>query len=234
MNELPLSELLNQDKTENKTEEGQGHSLWEHDLHYFEKHGIIAGIDEAGRGPLAGSVTAACVILDLAKEPLEGLDDSKKLTDKRRRFLAKEIRKNALAYGIGTATPSEIDERNILIATFMAMERALVAVQQKIETIGLVLIDGNQCLPQYTKAQKYVIKGDGKSSSIAAASILAKVARDDECLALEEVYPGYGFAKHKGYGTAEHREAIEALGPCKAHRKSFLSKLSQQTELSLF
>ncbi len=195
-------------------------NLWEIEHSHFENGiEIICGVDEAGRGPLAGPVCAAAVILpkDLV---IPGLNDSKKLTDKRRRELLPVIKEQALAYGIAFATHEEIDQINILQATFLAMERALE--QLKIRP-DLALIDGNR--------QKYfginvetVVKGDSRSANIAAASVLAKVTRDDymEAMALE--YPGYGFEVHKGYGTKAHYEALEKLGPCPIHRMTFLKK----------
>jgi ribonuclease HII len=179
----------------------------------------VCGVDEAGRGPLAGPVCAAAVILPPHLE-LPGLDDSKKLTDKRRRELFPLIKEQAIAYGIGLASHEEIDEINILQATFLAMERALVALNVKPDH---VLIDGNRAkdfgLPVTT-----VVKGDSLSANVAAASILAKVTRD---MIMEEEavrYPQYGFEIHKGYGTKAHYEALGTYGPSPIHRMTFLKK----------
>ena len=179
--------------------------------------GVICGVDEAGRGPLAGPVYAAAVILPEHLE-IPGLDDSKKLTDKRRRELMPIIKEQAIAYGIGVATEKEIDEINILQATFLAMQRALDQLAGKAD---FALIDGNRekdfGLPVMT-----VVKGDSRSANIAAASILAKVSRDDYMEQMAQKYPEYGFAKHKGYGTKQHYEAIERYGVLDIHRKTFL------------
>ena len=176
----------------------------------------IAGVDEVGRGPLAGDVVAAAVILDPAR-PIEGLRDSKKLSEMRREALAQEIRERALAWSVARATVAEIDELNILQASLLAMKRAVesLAVQP-----GYVLVDGNR-LPQWSYASEPVVKGDDRVPAIAAASILAKVQRDGELIALEERYPGYGFAAHKGYPTRVHLEALKSLGVTPAHRRSF-------------
>ena len=186
---------------------------------------MICGVDEAGRGPLAGPVCAAAVILPPHLE-IPGLDDSKKLTDKRRRELFPIILEQAIAYGIGLASHEEIDEINILQATYIAMERALSQLQIRPDH---VLIDGNRAkdfgLPVTT-----VVKGDSLSANIAAASILAKVTRDElmEQYALE--YPEYQFEVHKGYGTKAHYEALQKLGPSPIHRMTFLKKLYGNSE----
>jgi len=177
---------------------------------------IIAGIDEAGRGPLAGPVVAAAVILD-PNNPIEGLADSKKLSEKRREILAKQIQQNALAYAIGKASVEEIDHINILQATFLAMKRAVENLPLKPTTL---LIDGNQN-PNLPYTTECIIKGDASVAAISAASILAKVNRDHEMLEYEKVYPDYGFAKHKGYGTKFHCDALKLLGATPIHRKSF-------------
>ena len=181
---------------------------------------FVCGVDEAGRGPLAGPVCAAAVILP-AYLDIPGLDDSKKLTDKRRRELFPVILEKALAYGIAFSDHKEIDEINILQATYLAMDRAIK--QLKIVP-QIALIDGNRAgnfgLPVET-----VVKGDSLSASIAAASVLAKVTRDDYMLEMDKKYPGYGFAVHKGYGTKAHYEALSTLGPCEIHRMTFLKKL---------
>lgn len=183
---------------------------------------IVCGIDEAGRGPLAGPVYAAAVILPAGLE-IEGLNDSKKLSEKKREQLFDVIRSVAVDYSIGVAEAWEIDEINILKATFLAMKRAV----EGLKTVpDYALIDGNQ-YPKISKdiTEETVVKGDGKSMSIAAASILAKVSRDRYMLKLAEEYPGYGFEKHKGYGTKAHYEALSQLGISTVHRKTFLKKL---------
>lgn len=179
----------------------------------------ICGVDEAGRGPLAGPVCAAAVILPEHLE-IPGLNDSKKLTDKRRRELFPLIKAQAVAYGIGFASHEEIDSINILQATFLAMRRALEQLGVRPD---LALIDGNR-QTDFGVPCRTVVKGDSLSASIAAASILAKVSRDDWMLQAAEKYPGYGFEIHKGYGTKAHYAALEALGPCEIHRNSFLKK----------
>ena len=179
--------------------------------------GMICGIDEAGRGPWAGPVTAAAVILDPASL-VDGLTDSKKLTAERRETLYADIKASAITYGIGWASPEEIDRMNIREATFLAMKRAIAIMGLVPERI---LVDGN-CLPQALPcAASAIIKGDLTEPSISAASILAKVARDRAMVELSNRFPGYGLRRHKGYGTPEHAEALEALGPCACHRRSF-------------
>lgn len=176
---------------------------------------LIAGVDEVGRGPLAGDVVAAAVIL--GPEVPEGLNDSKKLTETRREQLANSIRETALAWALGRASPAEIDEINILEASLLAMRRAVEGLAQ---TPNLILVDGNR-LPRWPYESRAIVGGDGLEPAISAASILAKVQRDGEMVALEQKYPGYGFAKHKGYPTAQHLEALERLGPTDLHRFSF-------------
>lgn len=191
---------------------------------YINKgYAFVAGVDEAGRGPLAGDVYAACVILDENNLP-EGLDDSKKLTPKKRETLFDEIKEKAVCFSIGTASASEIDEINILQATFLAMKRAVQGMKIK---PSLLLIDGNR-EPKTGIPEITVIKGDAKSKSIAAASILAKVARDRYMLELSEKYPEYAFEKHKGYGTKLHYEKIKQFGISEIHRKSFLKNLGEK------
>lgn len=195
-------------------------NLWEIEDGFFAKGvQVICGVDEAGRGPLAGPVCAAAVILPAHLEIL-GLDDSKKLSDKRRRELFPIIKERAIDYGIGFASHTEIDEINILQATFLAMERAMEQLSVRPE---LALIDGNRekdfGLPVQT-----VVHGDSRSASIAAASILAKVTRDDLMLEMAEKYPEYGFEIHKGYGTKAHYEALHTYGACEIHRRTFLKK----------
>ena len=194
--------------------------MWEIEQGYFD-NGIqyICGVDEAGRGPLAGPVCAAAVILPPNLE-IPGLDDSKKLSDKRRRELFPVIKEQALAYGIAFADEKEIDEINILQATFLAMERAIAQLGIKPE---LALIDGNR-KKDFGIPAETVVHGDSRSASIAAASILAKVTRDDYMLAMAQNYPDYGFDIHKGYGTKAHYAALTALGACPIHRMSFLKK----------
>lgn len=182
--------------------------------------GSICGIDEAGRGPLAGPVCAAAVILPLGLE-IPGLDDSKKLSDKRRRELLPIIKEKAIAYGIAFADENEIDERNILQATFLAMERALAQLTVKPD---IALVDGNR-LKDFGIPAQAVVHGDSLSASIAAASVLAKVTRDDYMLKMATEYPGYGFEVHKGYGTKAHYAALTEQGPCAIHRMTFLKKL---------
>ena len=182
--------------------------------------GVICGVDEAGRGPLAGPVCAAAVILPEG-EIIPGLNDSKKLTDKKRRELFPIIKEKAIAYGIAFASEAEIDEINILQATFLAMKRAIAQLDGKAD---FALIDGNRetdfGIPCLT-----VIKGDSRSANIAAASVLAKVTRDIYMEELAEQYPQYGFEIHKGYGTKAHYAALTEHGMCDAHRRSFLRKL---------
>lgn len=180
----------------------------------------VCGIDEAGRGPLAGPVFAAAVILP-ENCSIEGINDSKKLSPKKRDILFDEIKAGAAAYGIGFATEQEIDEINILQATFLAMKRACDALNVRPD---LALVDGNR-MPQLGVETRTIIKGDALSASIAAASILAKVSRDRLLKQIDEIYPEYGFAKHKGYGTAYHVEMLKKYGPCPIHRKTFLKKI---------
>lgn len=195
--------------------------MWEiEDVFFNQGLGVICGVDEAGRGPLAGPVCAAAVILPKHLE-IPGLTDSKKLSDKRRRELFPEIQRQALAYGIGFASEKEIDEINILQATFLAMERALA---QLCITPELALIDGNR-EKDFGIPVKTVIKGDSLSANIAAASILAKVSRDDFMLEMAREYPQYGFEVHKGYGTKAHYDALRLYGPCPIHRQTFLKKI---------
>lgn len=178
---------------------------------------VVCGLDEAGRGPLAGPVYAGAVILPEGYLP-EGLNDSKKLSEKRREALFEEITSHALAWGYGTASPEEIDAINILEASLLAMRRAVASLSQ---TPDLLLVDGNIARGFHQKAIA-VVKGDGRVPAIAAASIIAKVLRDRACLAMAKNYPQYGFEKHKGYPTKAHYEAIDAYGICPLHRKSFL------------
>lgn len=177
---------------------------------------LVAGVDEVGRGPLAGDVVAAAVILN-PDNPIEGLDDSKKLTEKRRNVLFEEIQKKAMSWSVARAGVDEIDSLNILHASMLAMKRA-------VETLAMtpehVLVDGNR-LPDWSYPAEAVVKGDSRVQAIAAASILAKVTRDREMIAFDQAYPGYGFAGHKGYPTKIHMEALNQLGPTPIHRRSF-------------
>ncbi len=199
-------------------------TMWEiEDEQYAAGFQTICGIDEAGRVPLAAPVRAAAVILP-PHCAIPGLNDSKKLSDKRRRELFPVICEQALAYGIAFATEQEIDEINILQATFLAMERALA--QLKIRP-DLALIDGNR-EKDFGLPVKTVIKGDSLSANIAAASVLAKVTRDDFMVRQAEIYPQYGFEIHKGYGTRAHYAALEQYGACPIHRMSFLKKFYEQ------
>lgn len=195
--------------------------LWEYERELLAQgRGPICGVDEAGRGPLAGPVCAAAVMLPPELD-IPGLNDSKKLTEKKRDAVYDLILHNAVAYGIAFATVEEIEEFNILNATFLAMRRA---VDQLSKLPGLVLVDGNRD-PGLSLPTACVVKGDGKCADIAAASILAKVTRDRYMLEMAEKYPNYGFEKHKGYGTKAHYEALRAFGPSPIHRPSFLKKM---------
>ena len=185
----------------------------------YRNRGFIAGIDEAGRGPLAGPVVAAAVILP-EDAFLMYLDDSKKVTEKRREVLFDQIRESAVSYGIGMASPERIDAINILQATYEAMRQAIAAL----DPAPAILLNDAVTIPEVGIAQVPIIKGDSKSVSIAAASILAKVTRDRMMKELDTVYPEYGFAKHKGYGTADHIAAIRKYGLCPIHRRSFTGK----------
>lgn len=193
-------------------------NLWEIESELpFE---LICGVDEAGRGPLAGPVCAAAVILPKGLV-IPGLNDSKKLSDKRRRELFPIIQQEAVSFGIAFASQEEIDEINILQATFLAMRRAMEQLNPQPE---FALIDGNR-ETDFGVPCKTVIKGDSLSANIAAASVLAKVTRDNWMMKAAEKYPGYGFEIHKGYGTKAHYAALEKLGPCPIHRRTFLKKL---------
>jgi ribonuclease HII len=194
--------------------------MWRIEKEYFSD-GIqyICGVDEAGRGPLAGPVCAAAVILP-PEIDIPGLNDSKKLTDKKRRELMPIIMEQAVSYSIAMVDHRKIDEINILQATLLAMDQAISGLQIKPD---LALIDGNRMKDFGVKAQT-VVHGDSLSASIAAASVLAKVTRDDLMLQMAQEFPGYGFEIHKGYGTKAHYEALEHLGPCPIHRLTFLKK----------
>ena len=195
--------------------------LWKYEhAAYQEGIDLVCGVDEAGRGPLAGPVCAAAVILPRDLE-IEGLNDSKKLSDKRRRALYEVITEQAISYGIAMVDEKVIDEINILQATFLAMRQA---VKQLSEKPALALVDGNR-EPDFGDIPiKTIIKGDSLSANIAAASILAKVTRDRFMEEQDAIYPQYGFSVHKGYGTKAHYEALRAYGPCPIHRRTFLKK----------
>ncbi len=199
--------------------------LFEHDTEMRKTHGIICGVDEAGRGPLAGDVYAAAVILD-DETLIDYLNDSKKLSEKRREELYDVVIEKAKAYCVATATAEEIDEINILKATMLAMKRA-------VEGLGITpdyaLVDGNR-LPELNCGAEFVIKGDAKSASIAAASVLAKVSRDRYMKEIAKQYPEYCFEQHKGYGTKLHYEMIEKYGISPVHRKTFLKKIIGESD----
>jgi len=185
-------------------------------LNGLSRYRLIAGVDEVGRGPLVGDVVTCAVILD-PKYPIQGLNDSKKLSAKKRQSLAETIKQNALSYSVGRATPQEIDAFNILQATMLAMHRAVMGLNVQPQ---FVLVDGNR-LPDWQYLAEAVVKGDAKHAQISAASIIAKVARDAEMQYLHEMYPEYGFDQHKGYPTKAHFEALQRYGPLWCHRKSF-------------
>ena len=195
--------------------------LWELENElYAQGYSLLCGVDEAGRGPLAGPVCAAAVILPTGLE-IPGLNDSKKLSEKQREALFEPIKAAAKAYGIAFATVEEIENLNILNATFLAMNRAISQLSPQPE---LALIDGNRNTG-ITVPSRCVVKGDSRCADIAAASVLAKVSRDRYMLEMAEKYPEYGFERHKGYGTKLHYEAIRQYGPCPIHRLSFLKKM---------
>lgn len=199
-------------------------TMWEIEDEFFSNgYKVICGVDEAGRGPLAGPVCAAAVILPMHAE-IPGLNDSKKLSDKKRRELFPVICEKALAYAIAFSTEQEIDEINILQATFLAMQRALDQLSIRPD---IALIDGNR-EKDFGLPVKTVIKGDSLSANIAAASVLAKVTRDDLMIRMAEQYPQYGFEIHKGYGTRAHYQALEEYGPAPIHRMTFLKKFYEQ------
>lgn len=199
------------------------------DLYEFDKgfNKKIIGVDEAGRGPLAGPVVAVAVVINDYVEEFQEINDSKKLSEKKREKLFDLILTNC-SVGVGIANEKEIDEINILNATFLSMRRALEDLEVELENdldLFKVLVDGNHLIREYEKDQECIIKGDGKSLAIASASIIAKVTRDRIMLEYDKLYPDYSFAKHKGYGTKEHREAILKHGYCNGHRQSFLKKI---------
>ena len=184
----------------------------------------IAGVDEAGRGPLAGPVVAACAVIPL-DYPFYYLNDSKKMSEKRRESLFEDLQKVAIAFGIGIVSPERIDEINILQATYEAMREALKDMEKRFSLSPKILLNDAVTIPGIPIPQKAIVHGDAKSLSIAAASVLAKVTRDHIMLEYDEQYPEYGFKQHKGYGTKLHREAILTHGPCPIHRRSFLKNL---------
>ncbi len=192
---------------------------------YNDNYTVICGVDEAGRGPLAGPVYAAAVVLEKG-QIIEGVNDSKKLSEKKREMLFDKIIAECKDYSIAYATEKEIDEINILNATFLAMRRAVEGLKVKPD---LALIDGNRC-PKLDIDEKAIVKGDANSISIAAASILAKVSRDRFMLEMAKKYPEYNFEKHKAYGTKAHYEALDKYGPCEIHRKTFLKKWFEKNE----
>jgi ribonuclease HII len=180
----------------------------------------VCGVDEAGRGPLAGAVVAGAVVLD-PENPISGLKDSKKLSAVRREFLFEQIQLKAKAWGIGEASPAEIDEINILQATMLAMRRAIEDLTRRLGGWpDKALVDGNRC-PELPISAEAIVKGDTKEPAISAASILAKVTRDRQMMALHELHPQYGFAQHMGYPTAAHFAALKEFGACDQHRRSF-------------
>lgn len=191
---------------------------------------LLAGVDEVGRGPLAGDVVTAAVILD-PLQPIEGLGDSKKISEKRRDELYDEICAKALVWCIGRASVAEIDRYNILQATMMAMYRAVAGLSTQPEYVA---VDGNK-MPKWPYRGETVVKGDARVAEIGAASILAKVTRDREMEAFDAEYPGYGFASHKGYATQQHTDALKSLGPTPIHRRSFepVKSMTEHVQLSL-
>lgn len=186
-------------------------------LDWADRGQFVAGVDEVGRGPLAGPVVAAAVILD-PNQPIEGLMDSKKITEKRREVLAKEIKEKAIAWAIARVDVAEIDRINILQASLTAMT---IAVSELIQQPDFVMIDGNRIPPELNINAEAIVKGDDRVACISAASIIAKVARDLEMVEMDNIYPGYGLAKHKGYPTKIHIEALEKLGVTEIHRRTF-------------
>ena len=194
--------------------------LYEFDSQLRNVHGVLCGVDEAGRGPLCGPVCCAAVILN-PEDPIEGVNDSKKLTEKRRELLYDEITRRALAWKVEFVSPQEIDEKNILWATMAGMARAVSGLAI---TPDYVLVDGNRCPPGLEQPAQAVVKGDASSASIAAASILAKVSRDHYMLELDREYPQYQLARHKGYPTKLHYELIAQYGIQPFYRRSFLKK----------
>ena len=211
---------MDEKKLKNKKNE-----LLEFDKRYNK---IVVGVDEAGRGPLAGPVVAGAVIVNQDFPELQEINDSKKLTEKKRERLFEAIEKNCIV-GIGIASEKEIDEMNILNATFLAMRRAIIQVTGT-SGFDIVLVDGNPLIREYEGELECIVKGDGKSIAIAAASIVAKVTRDRILCEIAKEFPEYEFEKHKGYGTKKHREILVKKGACKYHRKKFLKKILDRSE----
>ncbi|MBQ8825228.1 MAG: ribonuclease HII [Ruminococcus sp.] len=199
--------------------------LYEYDAELRKTYPVLCGVDEAGRGPLAGDVYAAAVILN-PEIKIDGINDSKKLSEKKREIIFDKICDSAISYCIAKASVEEIEKYNILGATMLAMQRAVTGLSQE---ISLTLIDGNR-LPELEMSLRAIVQGDATSASIAAASILAKVSRDRALKEIDKEYPQYGFAKHKGYGTKAHYAAISEYGISPVHRPSFLKKLSLKNE----
>ena len=228
------AEMMNDNEKEKKssTIKKDETSLREFDKKYGK---IIVGVDEAGRGPLAGPVVSGAVIIPEYFSELDDINDSKKLSEKKREELFEVIIKKCVV-GIGISSAREIDEINILNATFLSMRRAIQEIRSQRKDIRyeITLVDGNHKIREYNEHQECVIKGDGKSLSIAAASIVAKVTRDRIMTEIGKEYPLYQFEKHKGYGTKLHREILLEAGPCKYHRRSFLTKILGGEELKLF
>lgn len=195
-------------------------AMLDFDTEFRKEYHFLCGVDEAGRGPLAGDVYAAAVILPEDCD-IQGLDDSKKISEHRREKLFKEIKEKSLCWCIATASVEEIEKYNILKASLLAMKRAVEGLSQQPE---YVLVDGNK-LPNISIPAECLVKGDAKSASVAAASILAKVARDNYMTEQAKLYPNYAFEKHKGYGTEEHRKRLLQFGKCPIHRPSFLKKI---------
>ncbi len=197
-------------------------NLQEEQKLFAQGYSVVAGIDEAGRGPLAGPVVAACVVIDkkqkISSELLTKIKDSKKLNAQRREEACALLFANISGIGVGLSSQNTIDEINILAASFLAMKKAFYALRIK---PNFVLVDGNRKITNFSTPQKTIIKGDNKSFSIAAASIVAKVARDKIMMTYHDKYPEYGFDKHKGYGTKAHIENLQRFGPCAIHRQSF-------------
>lgn len=205
--------------------------LYGHDRGIAARCGeAVVGLDEAGRGPLAGPVVAGAAMLDL-DTPIENVNDSKKLTEARRERLYDDIAEHAVAWAVGIVSPAEIDELNILQASLLAMQRALDQIER---TWSLALVDGNRPLPSLpAERQETVVKGDSRSASIAAASIMAKVTRDRLMTEYDREFPAYGFARHKGYPTADHIARVREAGLCPIHRRTFCHKFVAQTVLPL-
>ena len=202
--------------------------LFDFDKEFYNRElGFVCGVDEAGRGPLAGPVVAAAVIFS-KDVVINGVDDSKKLPEKRRNILFEEIKQKSFSYGIGIVDNKTIDDINILQATFLAMRKAIGQLSVKPD---LVLVDGNHKIPNIAYNQQAIVSGDAKSACIACASIIAKVTRDNIMYEYAKQYPQYNFQKHKGYGTKAHLEAIKQFGPCPIHRMSFAPLNSKQLEL---